>query len=366
MRIRAQRIFTGTQLVANGVLEVEEGRVVAVHHEADGVDLDLGDVLVAPGYVDVHCHGGGGASFSQQPQAVLDAHLKHGTTTMIASLVSQSLEALEAQLGLLAPLVEDGTLGGVHLEGPWLAPGRKGAHPADKLRAPAPSEVERLLDAGQGAVKMVTLAPELTGAIESIELIAGRGVVAAIGHTDATLAMTRQAVSAGATGATHLFNAMPPLLHRKPGPILGLLEDERVWLELIADGVHVEPALIVELMHRYPGRVVLVTDAMAAACSPDGDYRLGDLPVTVTDGIAHIAGTDTIAGSTLTLDRAVRTVVSAGGPMLDALRAASILPARYMGLDDVGELAHGKWADAVVLDARLKVQRVMRRGEWVS
>ena len=371
LRLRAARVFTGHELLDDGVLVVEDGRVVAVGAACDlpttgdTADTDLGDVLLAPGFVDVHCHGGGGAAFADDPDAALALHRSCGTTTSVASLVTQSLDVLAAQVLALAPLVAAGELAGIHLEGPWLAPGRKGAHPLDKLRSPAPDEVARLVDAGGGAVRMVTIAPELTGGLAAIALLAARGVVAAVGHTDADLATTRAAVDAGATGATHLFNAMPGLHHREPGPVLGLGDDARVWLELIADGVHVHPELLAATFRAAPGRVVLVTDAMAAAGCSDGDYTLGDLAVEVRGGVARLAGQDTIAGSTLTLDAAVRLVIGAGVPWREALRAATVHPARYLGLRDVGDLRPGGRADAVVLDDAWGVRGVLRGGAWV-
>ena len=190
-------------------------------------------------------------------------------------------------------------------------------------------------------------------------------MVVAIGHTDADFDISRAAIDAGARGATHLFNAMAPLRHRDPGPVLALWADPRVHLELIMDGVHVRPELVAFVMATEPHRVVLVTDAMAAAAGADGDYVLGELPVEVRDGVARIAGTDTIAGSTLTLDRAVRNCVAAGVPLAQAVRAATSVPADYLGLADVGRLATGKRADLAVLADDLTVMRVMQRGAWV-
>nr|NLI49944.1 N-acetylglucosamine-6-phosphate deacetylase [Propionibacterium sp.] len=365
LRVRAARLHDGTAVQPGGVLVTEGGRVAAVEPAGSPADVDLGSWTLVPGFVDVHAHGGGGASFADDPAAALATHRRHGTTSSVASLVSQSLDTLEAQVRTLAPLVAAGELAGVHLEGPWLAPGRKGAHPADQLRAPAPADVARLLDAGAGAVRMVTLAPELEGGLAAVGLIAGRGLVVAIGHTDAPAEVVARAIGAGATGATHLFNAMPPLHHRHPGPVLALLADDRVWLELVCDGVHLDPALVAYLVRQHPGRVVFVTDAIAAAGSPDGAYRLGDLPVEVTGGVARIAGTDTIAGSTLTLDAALRTAIAAGVDWAVAVRAATANPAAYLRLAEVGALVPGAWADAVALDADWRVRAVLRRGAWV-
>lgn len=374
--LRTQHLFDGVADRGPGIVEVADGVIVRLRPDESGapddVDagtpgsaevIDLGAQVLSPGLVDVHCHGGGGASFGTDPRTALNLHRAHGTTSTVASLVSQSLPELERQVRALVPLVRADELAGIHLEGPWLAPGRKGAHPAEMLRPPTRVDVARLLDAGQGSVLMVTLAPELDGGIAAVRLLAERGVVAAIGHTDADLATTRTAVEAGATGATHLFNAMPALHHRNPGPILALAAAERVWLELIADGVHVHLDLVAEVMKRWPDRVVLVTDATAAAGQPDGDYQLGELIVRVEQGVARLAGADTIAGSTLTLSAAVRNVIGAGVGWQQALRAATSLPARYLGLE-AGELLPGRSADLVVWDADWRPVRILRRGAW--
>lgn len=369
MLLQAERMLLDDQ-IAPGWVETSDGVIVARGHGAPARAADtvlLG--LVVPGFVDVHCHGGGGASFVTDDPADVDraaaAQRAFGTTTLVASLVTGSIDDLSAQVALLATKTREGLIAGIHLEGPWLAPKYKGAHQLDLLADPAAPDVARLVAVGAGAVKMVTIAPEREGALAATRALVAAGAVVAIGHTAATYDQVRQAVDAGATGATHLFNAMPPLRHREPGPVLALWENPRVHLEIIFDGVHVNSALAAFVMRSEPDRTVLVTDAMAAAAAPDGDYILGALPVEVRDRVARIAGTDTIAGSTLTLDQAVRNAVAAGIPLLRALDAATRIPARYLGLDDVGSLAVGKRADLLVLDDDLNVMRVMHRGRWV-
>jgi N-acetylglucosamine-6-phosphate deacetylase len=255
----------------------------------------------------------------------------------------------------------------VHLEGPWLSPRRSGAHQPGSLSHPDAASVESLLAAGDGAVRMVTLAPELPGGIDAVRLLDAAGVVAAIGHTDASYDVARAALDAGARLGTHLFNAMRPLHHREPGAV-GALLDAPVDVELIADGVHLHPAVLRTVFAAKPGRCVLVTDAMAAAGSADGDYRLGPMAIEVRDGVARLAdgkGTGAIAGSTLTMDAAVRFAVrTAGLPLLDVVHAASTAPARVWGLTDVGALEAGRRADLVVLDAGLEVVGVMQAGVW--
>ena len=370
MLISGPRVLLGDSAeLVPGWVEVSADRIVAA---AAGDPPRPADEVVAgiltPGYVDVHSHGGGGASFvtedAERVLAAVAAHRRRGTTGMVASLVTGALPELHRQLGVLANLVDSGDLLGVHLEGPWLSEKYKGAHPQRLLADPAPSDVAALLDTGRGTVRMATVAPERAGAMESIRLMTSRGCLAAVGHTNADYETTRAAIDAGARGATHLFNAMPGLRHRAPGPVLALWQDPRVTLELVMDGVHVRPELVAWVMATAPGRVALVTDAMAAAAGEDGDYVLGELPVEVRGGVARLAGQDTIAGSTLTLDRAVRNAVAAGVGLVTALRAASTVPAEYLGLDEVGRIAAGRRADLVVLDDTLRVTRVLWRGQW--
>ena len=363
-RYRAAHLFTGHGWHSPGEVVVEGDRIVSAGppSESDtGEVIDLGEVTLAPGLVDVHNHGGGGVAFADDPGPAIELHRRAGTTSIVASLVSQSIDILEGQVQRLRPLVESGELAGIHLEGPWLSERYKGAHPAEQLRDPLDVDVDRLLDAGAGTVRMVTLAVERQGAPETVRRLAARGVVVALGHSDCTFDQAREAIDAGVTGATHLFNAMPGLHHRTPGPILALLADERVWSELIVDGVHVNLDLVAWVLGLHD-RMVLITDAMAAAGCPDGRYRLGDLPVEVADGVARIAGTDTIAGSTLTLATAVCTAIRAGVRPEIALRAATLNPARYLGLADVGTLEVGSKADFVAFDAGWRIRTVVRHG----
>ncbi|MGK5533215.1 N-acetylglucosamine-6-phosphate deacetylase, partial [Streptomyces sp. URMC 129] len=357
-----------------GRVVVEGGRIVADDGRVDAASVvDLTGHWLVPGFVDLHVHGGGGASFSagtaEEALRVIAAHRAHGTTTMVASTVTGALDDLAAQAGALSELVEQGDLAGLHFEGPFLAAGRRGAHEPALLRDPDRAAVGTLLGAARGTARMLTLAPELPGGIDAVRLLRDHGVIAAVGHTDATYETTRQAVDAGATVATHLFNAMPPLGHRAPGPVAALLEDERVTVELINDGTHLHPsALGLAFRAAGPDRVAFVTDAMAAAGMGDGTYPLGPLRVEVSGGVARLAEGGAIAGSTLTLDRALRRAVTVDGlPVTDAVRALSTTPARLLGLADrVGSVEVGRNADLVVLDADFEVAGVMRGGAWLS
>ncbi|MCX5200428.1 N-acetylglucosamine-6-phosphate deacetylase [Streptomyces sp. NBC_00237] len=334
--------------------------------------LDLTGHWIVPGFVDMHVHGGGGASFTsgttEEVLRGIETHRHHGTTTMVASTVTNDMDFLVNRAALLAELVQQGDLAGLHFEGPFISPCRKGAHSESLLRDPDPADVRKLMDAAHGTAKMFTLATELPGGLDSVRLLAENDVIAAIGHTDATYEQTVEAIDAGATVATHLYNAMPAIGHRTPGPIVALLEDERVTVELINDGTHLHPAAF-QFAYHHAGasRVALITDAMDAAGFGDGQYQLGPLAVEVLDGVARLVEGGSIAGSTLTLDTAFRRSVTVDGLSVDdAVRSLSANPARLLGVDDrVGSLDPGKDADLVVLDAEFTVVGVMRKGEWV-
>ncbi|MEU5235808.1 N-acetylglucosamine-6-phosphate deacetylase [Streptomyces lydicus] len=377
------RIARPSGVVGSGRITVEGGRIAGVHSrdvdpagggDAAGV-VDLTGHLIVPGFVDMHVHGGGGGSFSSadpgECMTVVETHRRRGTTSMVASTVTGELTELARQAAVLAELVQQGELAGIHFEGPFISPQRCGAHQPGLLRDPDPADVRKLVDAAHGTAVMMTVAPELPGGLASVRLLAEAGVVAAIGHTDSSYDATREAIDAGATVATHLFNAMPPLGHRAPGPVAALLEDERITVELINDGTHLHPAVLqLAVREAGAGRVAFITDAMGAAGMSDGMYPLGPMRVEVRDGVARISEGPTagsIAGSTLTLDRAFKRAVTLDGLTVDqAVQALSANPARLLGIDDrVGSLEVGKDADLVVLDAAWDVVGVMRRGEWL-
>ena len=361
----------------DGWVQFEGDRVVAVgtgsgwrDAEADVVfdgqaAAGRGAVLV-PGFIDIHGHGGGGASYDDGPDEIRAAramHRAHGTTRAVISLVTAPLETLERRAAMVADLVAtDHDILGSHLEGPFLSPAHKGAHDESLLRDPMPDDVERLLAAGRGTVRQVTLAPELPGGLEAIRLIVGAGAAAAVGHTDADYRAAVAAFEAGATILTHAFNAMPGLHHRDPGPVAAAASDSRVVLEVIADGVHLHPEVVRLAFAAAPGRIALVTDAMAAAGAADGRYDLGSLEVEVVDSVARLVKGGAIAGSTSTQDAALRRAVAAGVTLVEAVDALTSTPARAVGRGrDLGALAPGFHADAVLLSADLHV-----RGVWTS
>ncbi len=369
------RVVTPDGVLESGWLAVRDGRILAVGEGVppDGPTTDVSGSWLVPGFIDIHCHGGGGEAFTNaDPDRVrkaASAHRRHGTTTLLASLVSRPVPEMVEQIAKLAELTQDGLISGLHLEGPFLSAARCGAHDPAILRAPDRDSVAKLLAAGKGAVRMITLAPELEGAVDAVKLLVDNDVLAAIGHTDGTEAQIRPAIDAGATVATHLFNGMRPLHHREPGPIGALLDDERVTVELICDLVHLHPTAVrLAARHAGTGRTVLITDAIAAAGVGDGVYDVGGLEVRVVDGVPTLAGGGSLAGSTLTMDAAFRNAVtSCGLSIVEASQAASTRPAALLGLSDrTGELRAGLAADLVVLDAELRPRDVMSKGAWVK
>ena len=336
------------------------------HPDAE-TTVDVGGDWLLPGFIDLHGHGGGGHAYDDDAEAVLAAlamHRRHGTTRSVLSLVANPLARLRSSLDLIADLAADDPLIlGSHLEGPFLSPGNRGAHSAEYLLDPQPFEVEQLITAARSTLRQITLAPELPGAFEAIDVFVESGVAVGVGHTVADEATAHRAFDRGARMLTHAFNAMPGIHHRAPGPVVAAFDDDRVTLELILDGVHVHPSVAQLAFGAAPGRIALVTDAMAAAGSIDGDYTLGAMTVAVRDGLAMLRGTSTLAGSTLTQDAALRLALTIVPPA-DAVAALTITPARALGLDQRhGMLEPGYVADAVLLDHRWNVTAVWADGK---
>ncbi|WUJ75952.1 N-acetylglucosamine-6-phosphate deacetylase [Kribbella soli] len=332
--------------------------------------VDVGGRWLLPGFVDTHCHGGGGAAlYSGDVEDVLRAarsHLRHGTTSLIASVATMRLDrmvrAAEAVVAAGAPNVR-----GIHFEGPFLSHRRRGAQTAEALLAPDGKVFDELIRAAGGLAIAMTIAPELPGAIELIEQHRGE-ITFAVGHTDDDGTWTRRAFDAGARTATHLFNAMPAMTHRQPGPVGLALTDERVACELIADGIHLSPeALTVATRTAGLDRTILVTDAMAATGLGDGEYSYADRHVHVSDGVATLRGTDTLAGSVHFLADALATAVRVLGlPVPQAAKLVASNAARHYGWQDRGTLAVGNVADLVLLSPDLTVQAVYLAGTPVS
>ena len=314
--------------------------------------LDASGAVATPGFIDLHNHGGAGIAFDDDadPAAALAFHRSHGTTRQLISLVSAPIDALEHSLSRIAALTRaDPLVLGAHLEGPFLADARRGAHDPATLRDPDAHAVSRLLAAGDGALRMVTLAPERDGSAEAQERLQQAGVAVAVGHTDAGYDDARAAFDRGASILTHAFNAMRQIEHRAPGPVIAAVDAGAV-LELILDGIHVHPSVAGAAFRMAPGRLALVTDAMSATGRPDGAYALGGLDVVVADGSARLAGTSTLAGSVLTQDVALRLAIEhAGVDPVAAVTALTATPARAIGRTDLGSFRPGSRGDVLVL-----------------
>jgi N-acetylglucosamine-6-phosphate deacetylase len=382
VRLRSERIVTPEGVVAGAVV-VEDGLVAGI--EAAGVTgqggVDLGSRWLVPGFIDLHVHGGGGHQVNggsvEDIVGLARFHAGHGTTGLLATTVAAPVDELVATLESIGAAAAAGSAGrrsgaarvvGAHLEGPFLSPALPGAMDVASFLDPDAGPLRRLMLAGGGCLSLMTVAPELRGARGMVEELVEGGVVVSLGHTAASYEVAEAAIRAGARSATHVFNAMVPFHHRAPGVLGAVLESDLVSCELILDGGHISP-VAARLVHRVKGSagVHLVTDAMAGAGMPDGVYPLGERRVRVTGGRALSADGATLAGSTLTMDRAVANAVRMlGVPVQEAVAMASWNPARLLGLDDRrGAIAPGFDADLAVLDDALRACGTMVGGRWV-
>ena len=346
------------------------------------------DGLILPGLVDLHCHGGGGASFpdsegAEEMLAAVLEHRRHGTTSLVASLVTADAATLREKVAQLAGLHRDGEIAAIHLEGPFLSEARRGAQNPAHLTDGDPALVRELAEIAGGALATMTVAPEAAGADEVIDALASSGAVPSLGHTDGGSAEMTRAVDRSIAAlrrrrgrsplptATHLFNGMRPIHHRDPGPALAALDAAsrgEMVVEVIADGVHLDARTVAHVFSiAAEDSVVLVTDAMAAAGMADGRYRLGALDVTVEEGVATLTEGGAIAGGTAHLVEVLRhAVLEAGVELVAAVRAASTVPARVLGLEDeIGSLAAGRRADVLMVDRQLRPVTVLRGGREV-
>lgn len=374
--IHSARLVSAGGIVADSWVRFEGDRVVERglgEGWRDGLPAeaevtDAAGRFLTPGFIDLHCHGAGGGAVDEGAEAIertLAVHNAHGTTRSVLSLVTASIDRLEPQLATIAGFAAtDPRVLGSHLEGPFLDVEFRGAHDPTQLRSADAASVDRLLAAAEGTLRQITIAPEHDGANAAITRFVEAGVRVAVGHTGADFDTALAAFDAGATILTHAFNGMRGIHHRAPGPVLAAMHADHVTLEIINDGVHVHPDVVKLAFAGAPGRVALVTDAMAATGSDDGRYILGSLEVVVEAGIARLAEGGSIAGSTLTQDDALRrAVVDSGIALEDAVGALTVTPAAAIGrAHDLGRLEPGYAADAVLLDDELDVTAVWGAG----
>lgn len=382
--IYASRILTPTEEVSDAVILVEGTKITAVGHRdeiqvpSDAVHYASPGSTVVPGFVDIHIHGAGGhdvmEGMARSLDKVTETVARYGTTSILATTVTAPMDQTCHGLEGIARYVhnheqphENGKLAaeilGVHLEGPFISKSQRGVHPVDSLVKPSVEALETLMKAADGLVRIVTTAPELPGALKMIEYATARGIVAAMGHTNADYDEARAGIQAGARHSVHTYNAMRPFEHRDPGILGAILTDPEITAEVIADGHHVAgPAIQILMGTKGFETVILISDGIAATGMRDGTYPLGNFKVTVKDGVCRNEE-GKMAGSTLTLDRALRFVVALGVPFADAVKMVTIQPARRIGVaGKKGIIAPGCDADLVVLTPDLRVEGVMTRG----
>ena len=379
--ITAAQLFTPLERIESPILIVEDGKVISVSSSQEtefpegGHRLDYPGCVLAPGYIDVHIHGGAGHDVMDSDASALaaieESMARRGVTSYLPTTVSapesnivRALRNLGAHIKMSEQRMRRARPLGIHLEGPFISHAKRGVHPADTLVSPSPERLDRFWEASDGTLRMMTIAPELDGAIETIKHAQHLGVLSSLGHSNATFHEARQGIAAGARHATHCFNAMRALNHREPGILGAILVDDQLTGDMIVDGVHIAPT-VVELFVRLKGieRTVLITDAISATGMPDGKYRLGSFEVTVHADRCECEGK--LAGSVLTLDRAVRNVMSfAGVDLQQAVRMATLNPAQLLGIaGQCGMLTPGAIADVVVLSPRGEVVQTIVAGQ---
>lgn len=385
--IHAGRAFTPFEEISDALIAIQGSKISAVGQRGK-IDLprgarevNAGGRTVVPGFVDVHIHGAGGHDVMEGTREALEiisaTVAAHGTTSLVATTVTASEKETRDSVAGIAHFILNASqyaarelsaeILGIHFEGPFISPARRGVHPAKWIVPPSRELLAQLLGEARGTAQILTLAPELPGALDLISTARQAGLVVSLGHTDATYEQAQAAIEAGASHAAHVFNAMRPFSHRGTGVIGAVLTSPKVSAELIADGVHVDEAamrMLVEL--KTPERVILVSDGISATGMPDGKYQLGMFVVKVSGGVARNTE-GKLAGSTLTLDRALRNMVALGVPLSSALRMVTANPARQIGLGTrKGVLAPGADADLVFLDDQLEVSGVMTRGAGLA
>ena len=381
--LTARRLYDGSRLIDHPIVAVEDGRIASISTRAESAlppgaqTVDFPDATLAPSFFDIHIHGAAGHDAMEatpEALAVIGRFLaSRGAASFLATTVTAPLDTTLGAVSGLAKLIAAPPANGaarplgIHLEGPFLSHLKRGAQPAEHLLAPDIAVFDRLFDAAEGHVRLMTLAPELPGAAELTAHATERGVRVSLGHSNATAAETRAAIAAGAVSATHTFNAMRPLDHRVPGILGVVLADDSLFAELICDGIHSAPEITkIWWRAKGPDRAILVTDAMSATGMPDGEYRLGAFPVEVSNGRAMTGGV--LAGSVLTLDRALQNFLAFTGASLEqALRLLTGNPAKLTGLGaEAGSLAAGGAANLVAVSADGTLAASFLNGRLVS
>lgn len=375
-RLIVGKIVTPTEEISEGYLLVKDDKIekVGPGFKTKGFKsseiIDARGSTVIPGLIDLHLHGGGGHDIMEQTGEALSnvalAHARQGTTSFLATLITAPVEKITETLSWLTkrePIPGEANMIGVHIEGPYLNPLQKGAHTEDLLRVPDVDEVDRIIEAGEGLIRLFTIAPELPGALEVIRYLRQKGIIASVGHSDATFKETQEAITAGISHASHLFNGMRGMHQREPGVVGAIINNKEVTAEIIADGIHVHPEMLRFLTTvKDKNKIILVSDAISAFNMQDGVYRLGDQKVKVVKGVARLED-GTLAGSTLCLMKAVENMVKLVGLSFPvALAMATINPARELGIDNIkGSLEPGKDADLVIIN-NYQPELVMIRG----
>ena len=358
MNLVAAHALVAGRLESNVSIEYSNRVITSIQTNSSLPPTITGTLL--PGFVDIHCHGGGGYYFSalnpDQIETVIHTHAAHGATSMLASLVPEPINSLVEQIKALLPFIDKSPIKGIHLEGPYLAHSHCGAHDPELLRLPSIDELKLLIDASNGQIRMVTIAPELDGAMPAIEYLASQGVTVALGHTGADASTTQTAIAAGATIITHFNNGMPKLGSQNNISTVSL-GDSTMALEQILDGIHLSESHTRSILTAAPNRIIAITDAMSAAGVGDGDYTIGKLGVKVEAGVARLTSNGSLAGSTLTMDQAFLNLINNFGfSIAEAVHATSTLPAMRVALSDVGSVGIGKKADFIELSVEGKIQ----------
>jgi N-acetylglucosamine-6-phosphate deacetylase len=379
--IRNARIVLPEQVISNGFLEIADGRIVKVakgepSSSTSELIYDAHKAAITPGFIDLHVHGGNGGAFTSIDPAehnlAREFHLKNGTTSMLASTHTTEFSSLLAILKSLAESSKSNKNGskvlGIHTEGPFISEHKPGAHVIAQLKTGDLSSIEEVLSAADNFVSMVTVAPEIPGGLEAIKYLSKKNIISSIGHTNATYAQAVEGIKAGARSTTHLFNAMSPLAHRDPGAVGAVLDNEDIFAELILDGIHIHEAIFrIALKSKGVDRINLITDATSLAGLADGEYgEVPDRAVTKIGGKIVLSGTDTLAGSALSMNMVYQNAAKFAQLTLSELsKISSLNAAKILGKEsEIGSLEVGKLADLVLLDAESKVCATMIEGEW--